>query len=179
MVGSLLTAHGFQGNQASSSILRVDKLRKALRELETSGAPSAGTSKSMFTDAEPWAFDEEVAAWTDRLPADLKRSAPENYCNVVSCGSMRDFVNSSFPMDRREGYGSFLELVNLAASVDFLVTECKMASEVAQVRASSNLSEIALTRLAVAIHDRRTGDKVAATIGSGGGGHLLAVRAHA
>ena len=60
-VGSFVTAHGYKGALGTSSVPRVDELKKALQELGSSGLPAYATNKSFRDEAESWSYDEEVS----------------------------------------------------------------------------------------------------------------------
>ena len=171
VIGALLGAHGYTGVSAASGPPRVAELSKALAEIESSGVPSAGTNTVMFNSEAAWNFDEEISAWADQLPADQKRAAPETYRTIMSGGfkSVRDYVNSLVPFEKRDRDPVYLDLFNAATGVDFLLKGATSAAEVAQKLTTSDQAEISLSRIASYVHERRTGDRDAAAA-------LLAVR---
>lgn len=162
VVGSLLASHGYrdagQGTQP-----RFEELKKSLSDLESAAAPATGTNKAMFDESGEWLYAEEVAAWTDQIPASWKRSAPETYRNILSSArSVREYVNGFFPMERRDGNKEYLELYNIATSVDFMVRDCKTVMDLARTLTESDIAEIGLCRLESWVYERRTGDKAGA-----------------
>ena len=164
LVVSVLQAHGFR-EDGNSTMPRTEELKRSLTELETAGAPAEGSSKLMFEQAEAWAYDEEVNEWAQQLPSNLKRAGPEIYRNILTSGynSLRDYINSLFPLEKRDNTSAYYELFSIATSIDFMLKGKRTALEVTKLLSESDQAEIGLTRIASFIHLRTTGDAAAAT----------------
>ena len=72
---------------------------------------------------------------------------------------MREYVNTLFPLERRNTEPAYLEMFNIAASIDFMLKDAKTAMEVVQLLTQSDTAEIGLSRLSAYVHEKRTGDK--------------------
>jgi len=162
-MGTLLSAHGYRGS-VDSTIPKFEELKRTLADVESSGAPVGLLNKSMFNEAEAWSYEDEVAAWSDQLPPDFKRAAPEMYRTILSNGysSLRSFINEYFPLKERSGNQEYIELFNICTSIDFLLKGKTSAMEVAATLVESDTAEIRLCRLSSWLHFKRTGDRIAA-----------------
>ena len=61
--------------------------------------------------------------WTAQLPVDFRRSAPESFRNMRSCGcvTVRDWMSQSYTGDRRSDV--WVDLWTLATTIDFQVAD--------------------------------------------------------
>ena len=160
----ILQSHGYVG-ASTCSPPRHEELRKQLVELESAGQSGQSMSSVLLDDIEEWALDEDMNCWGDCISPTLERAAPEIFRDIMnsSCKSIRDFINSYFPMDKREGSDIYLELFKHAATVDFLVAKNRHSSlALMKALAEDDASEIGLRRISAYFFKKRTGDDRAA-----------------
>ena len=98
----------------------------------------------------------------------MKRAAPEIYHNMRSSGvaTIRAWVNEMFPHNMRTDHSCemgqrYLELYNIATSLDFLISG-KNSREIMTILGTSDQAEIGMRRIASFVFEKRTGDKAAA-----------------
>ena len=165
-VEALLRTFGYLG-AGSGTPPRTSELKEKLSELENSGALAHSTPlfDNGLLDAENAAEDDDLGGWEACLPPDLKRAGPEIYASFRASGarSAREWLNQMIPLDRR-GDALYLDLFNQASLVDFAVKDAKGSqAQALSLIARSDTAEVALRRLASYVHEKRTGDRDAAT----------------
>ena len=161
---ALLIANGYVG-LGTISAPRFEELKKDFAALEHTGAPQHGAGASMLQDA---AFagnapDEHDGNYTNRLPADLQRAAPEIFREIMSTGvsGLRGWVCEQFPLDKRD-QPQFRDLFTSATSADFELAGANNEGEKMRRLGTSDNLEIILRKFASHIHYKRTNDKHAA-----------------
>ena len=104
--------------------------------------------------------------WGNALPDTLQRAGPEIYRNLIGGAgrkALRDIIDDYFPLTSRQGSSEYLELFNIATSIDFLAQKHKhSAAHLMQALALDDAAEIRLRRISAWLHEKRTGDKAAA-----------------
>ena len=165
-VEALLRTFGYLG-AGSGTPPRTSELKEKLSELESSGALAHSTPlfDNGLLDAENAIEDDDLGGWEACLPPDLKRAGPEIYASFRASGarSAREWLNQMIPLDRR-GDALYLDLFNQASLVDFAVKDAKGSqAQALSLIARSDTAEVALRRLASYVHEKRTGDRDAAT----------------
>eukprot|EP00930_Biecheleria_cincta_P027551 TRINITY_DN19331_c0_g1_i1.p1 TRINITY_DN19331_c0_g1~~TRINITY_DN19331_c0_g1_i1.p1 ORF type:complete len:721 (+),score=117.51 TRINITY_DN19331_c0_g1_i1:94-2163(+) len=162
----ILRSHGHTG-PGSSAAPRADELRKQLKEFEQKGYCGPGAKAELLEDLEAAALHEDYDNWGNVLPDTLQRAAPEIYRNLIGGNgrkSLRDIIDDYFPIHVRGKSAEYLELFNIATTIDFLAQRHKHnAAHLMQTLASDDVAEIGLRRIASWLHAKRTGDEAAAS----------------
>ena len=134
--------------------------------MEQKGYCGQGARSDRLKDLEALALSEDMENWGNALPDTLQRGGPEIYRNLIGGTgrrSLRDIINDHFPPAARLGSSEYLELLNLATSIDFLVHKHKhSAAHLMQALATDDAVEIGLRRISAWLHEKGTGDKAAA-----------------
>ena len=158
---ALLIANGYVG-LGTISAPRFEELKKDLAALEHTGVPQHGAGASILQDA---AFagnapDEHDGNYTNRLPADLQRAAPEIFREIMSTGvsGLRGWVCEQFPLDKRD-QPQFRDLFTSAITADFELAGANNEGEKMRRLGTSDNLEIILRKFASHIHYERTNDK--------------------
>ena len=161
----VLGTHGYLG-KTTVAPPRVDELRKQLKEFEQKGFCGAGAKTELLEDVESWALEEDLEKWGNALPDNMQRAAPEIYRNLIGGNgrsNLRDIIDEYFPLSSRAASPEYLELFNIATSIDFLAQRHKhSAAALMQALAGDDNAEIGLRRITSWLHEKRTGDKTAA-----------------
>ncbi len=168
-----LEAHGYLGD-VTVGPPRVEDLKNALGQLETTGGPPHGVGGGVLRGDGPPGLvsDPEQMAWHLRLPSDLQRAAPELYRNIRSEGSasVRQWVNEQHPTTEQKQGVQYQDLFTAATIVDYELASCKTEESLMHRLATSDTLEIQLRKLGAFIYLRRTKDKT-------GANRMLGIRA--
>ena len=103
-----------------------------------------------------------MTRWNARLPGDLKRGAFEIYRSMTNSGAatVRDYVRQQYKGS--DNADIWTDLWTLATICDYVVSSCRTDVEVMARLNEDDVSELALRRTALYVHEQKSKDKVGA-----------------
>ena len=158
---ALVRAHGFVGPATIAP--PKDNFRTEVESFKATGAPLHGAGGAVaWTSTMAATQPEQGAAWQRRLPPDMKRGGPEIYRSLRSagCASTREWISQQFQGSKTSAL--WVDLWNVASTIDFTLGRCPNAASESQVLATDDYLEIGLRRLASYVYETRTKDATGA-----------------
>ena len=169
VIKALLVSHGYLGGETQGPP-RAGQLRAELQQLFTAGqgVPYQQPPPEHVVLQVGKGFDEdeelEQLLNPNQLPAGMRRAAPEIYTSIVSNGSpnLIGWLNEQFPVTARDGNKEYLSFFNSLKPIDMELSKLGARERLAFLN-SNDSAEIALRHLSSFVHERRTGDREAAS----------------